>query len=450
MSDAERDPRIGQLVSGKYRIESLLGQGGMGRVYQAEHLELGGHVALKFLLNELANVEILQQRFRREATALARVRHPGVVSILDYGQHEGAAFMAMEYVRGVPLSSLLGDGCSPLPLHRIGDIYTQILDVLVAAHDSGVVHRDLKPDNVLLVGGEHERQYVKVLDFGLAAFQQKELNQDVKLTEAGIVQGTPTYMSPEQCRGQQVGPATDVYAWGAMLFYALAGTPPFTADDMAALMTQHLFVDPPLVEDVGYHRAITAGMERVVRSALEKREAQRPTALEIRQQFASALAGTDTESLKERAAEERILSAGLSRADRALTGVSSRPPRAQPYQNESVDFPRVIIWCHQNDAQAAALQSALSVAGMRVTLWIKAERPPAAVHDDPVRLYLIDASKGPEALADWPYTQPLVFGVAAAADTVAWVRAGAADISLQGGDAELTARKARRMLKRGR
>ncbi len=452
--DQAPDPRIGQQIASKYRIERVLGQGGMGRVYVATHLGLNASVALKFLLDEHTSVASLQERFRREASALSMVRHPGVVSILDFGEHEGRAYMAMEYVPGRPLSDLLGKEHPPLPLHQIGDIYKQLLDVLVAAHDKGVVHRDLKPDNVLLTGGNDQPVHVKVLDFGLAAFVHRGQASNAKLTEVGVVHGTPTYMSPEQCRGVDVGPETDVYAWGAMLFFALAGVPPFDSADMTTMMTQHLFVEPPAIADVGYMRHVSAGMERVVRDALCKRADQRPSAIQIRDRFAAALAGTDPDAMQRRAADERQTAAGLSRNDRALTGIAPPPDefRSLPAPNtaESLSYPRVVLWGTRDDPESLAMQTALSVAGMRVTPWNKETPPPDELHGDVVQLVVLHASRGTDALTH-KFTAPvLVLGVAHAADTASWIRAGASDLVLHSGDVDSAVRKARTVLRRKR
>ena len=459
-TDQEADPLLGQRIAQKYLITGLLGQGGMGRVYLAEHQGLGpgALVALKFLLSEYANVASLQERFKREAAALALVRHPGVVSIFDVGVHEGQAYMAMEYVPGISLDDLLGLDHLPMPLHRIGDLYMQLLDVLVAAHSKGVVHRDLKPDNVRITGVDGQLEYVKVLDFGLAAFTHPERVFDAKLTEVGIVQGTPTYMSPEQCRGLAVGIETDVYAWGAMLFYALAGVPPFVANDMAALLTNHMFVEPPFIADVGFKRAVSAGLERVVRDALSKRAEQRPTAAQMRDRFAAALAGTDPDALRQRSADDRQLAAGLSRDDRALTGIASRPeglrtsPSPEPIAAgaEVTDYPRVLLWGDADDPSLAALQTGLSVAGMRVTMWNKPEPPPAELHGDKIRLVVLAASRGTALVAECHPVPVLVVGVPEASETATWVQAGAGDLVLQGGDPDTAVRKARRMIQRRR
>jgi serine/threonine-protein kinase len=317
------DPRVGKVIADKYRIDARLAAGGIGRVYRATHLTLGEPVAMKFLLGHWSSSWELRERFRREAIALARLRHPAIVSVIDFGEDHGDLFMAMELVSGSPLSECIRG----LGLLRLGPIFDQILEVLEIAHESGIVHRDMKPDNVMVMAGDRADR-VKVLDFGLAQLSIKGEGKGPDVTEAGSIRGTPWYMSPEQAKGEVVDPKTDVYAVGVMLYEALVGKLPFEAADSVGAMTQHMFVPPAPFAEKNPDVKVSPGVEAVVMRALTKDRAARPSARELREQLAAALSGTDAISLLERAADERAKAASEDRSDRALTMVRGRTGRA--------------------------------------------------------------------------------------------------------------------------
>lgn len=433
----------GQVVAGKYRIGALIGAGGMGRVYQAHHLLLEGEVALKFLNRAASDSEVVRERFRREAQVLARLRHPGVVSVLDFGEHAGELYMAMEWVKGVSLAAEIEDPQKPLSLERIGALFDQLLDVLEVVHAAGVVHRDLKPENVMLMG-----ERLKVLDFGLA-LTEDAAGKTTRLTQTGSVQGTPHYMSPEQCRGAEVGPATDVYAVGCMLFEALAGVPPFDAMDTAGLMTQQMFVEAPLIASVGIKREIPMGLERVVQHAMTKSEAARPTALQFREALRLALAGKDADSQLARATQERLDAAMLNREARALGSVVER--RGVTSQQPD-GFPRVAVWT-DDEPTARALRDLLSVNGIRVTLRQGPDVPPTDVEGDPIRALVLTSADGQRAdiLRACNDSRPfMVVGVTDVQEVTHWIAKGAADVVLVQTAQDELAKKVKRMLKRKR
>jgi hypothetical protein len=452
------DPRLGIVLADKYVIDESIGKGGMGAVYRATHVDLGEPVAVKFLLGDWARTTEIRTRFRREAVALARLRHPGVVSILDFGEHEGDLFLVMELVRGKTLASCMKPDDAPMPLLRLGPIFDQLLQVLEATHAAKLVHRDIKPDNVMLTDTGDRTDRVKVLDFGLVRLDDG--NDGGKLTQTGQVQGTPHYMSPEQCRGVGIGSPTDVYAVGVMLYEALAGATPFQANDIAIMMAQHMFVDPPPIASVGYKRTVSRGLETVVREALFKRADDRPTAAELRDRLAAALKGTDPVSLAARAAEDKTRLAGLSRSDRAITGVR-RADVAVGVVAAGGDalagaHESVVLWL-PDGPRALALRDVLSVNGLSPVTHAGAEAPLDVLRAAPPTLVVVSAdSLGEERPRELRSHKPLartpilVIDAPGAAEISRLIRAGASDVTLVGAPDDEVLRKIQRLLRRGR
>jgi serine/threonine-protein kinase len=234
---------VGSVQAGRYRVEKLLGSGGMGAVYRAEHVHMRKFVALKVLHREMTLLPEVVKRFEREAVAAASITHPNVAAALDSGRlDDGAFYLVLEYVEGQSLSQLLARE-GPLTPERALRIMRQIADALAMAHSVGVVHRDLKPDNIMLVQREGIADFVKVLDFGIAKI--KETGEQPALTQLGTIFGTPEYMSPEQARGDHVDARSDLYTLGLILYEMLAGTSPFKDIDVVVVLTRHLTADPP-------------------------------------------------------------------------------------------------------------------------------------------------------------------------------------------------------------
>ncbi len=268
------DPLIGQTVSGKYFVHQLLGRGGMGDVYKATHLTLDRPVVLKLLKKSFLNDPSIVQRFHREARAASRLNHPNSVTIIDFGQtEEGTLFMAMEYLAGRSLARVIAEDY-PLAELRVIHIGNQILAALVEAHNLGIIHRDLKPDNVMLESRRDESDFVKVLDFGIAKLNEPG-DTGGKLTQAGIVCGTPGYMSPEQVRGDELDARSDLYAVGVILYEMLSGKLPFEADTPMGLVTKHLveMAPRPSVRRPGLE--ISPALEELVMRCLAKDREQR-------------------------------------------------------------------------------------------------------------------------------------------------------------------------------
>ncbi|HVH47412.1 MAG TPA: serine/threonine-protein kinase [Labilithrix sp.] len=267
---------VGQLVSGRYRIEKLIGEGGMGAVYLAEHTHMRKRVALKLLHAEMSKDEEVLARFRREAEAAAHVEHPNVAAATDFGQTEdGAFFLVLEYVEGTSLRDILRTGALGVP--RSLHVGRQIAFALERAHAAGIVHRDLKPENVMLVRKGDDPDFVKVLDFGIAKVEPSP-NRDATqpLTRLGTILGTPEYMAPEQALGETVGPGSDLYAVGVILYEMLTGLHPFDADDRMAVLSMHIVAPVPKMSDRNPAVDVPPPIEDLVRRLLEKDAKLRP------------------------------------------------------------------------------------------------------------------------------------------------------------------------------
>jgi serine/threonine-protein kinase len=258
---------LGKVIAGRYRLESRIGEGGMGIVYRARHVLIDRVVAVKLIRPDLRGETHLRAWMLREARAANRVDHAHIIDIHDIGEtDDGELYLVMEYLVGTPLSSELARG--PLPIHRGVDILEQMGAALSRAHDLGVVHRDLKSDNILLTHRGGRKDFVKILDFGLAA-----LAHDPRLAPKGAVFGTPEYMSPEQARGEQAGPHSDLYALGVLFFEMLTGQLPFRASERDTLLEMQRTTPAP--RPSGIRRDCHPVAERIVLRLLEKEPRKR-------------------------------------------------------------------------------------------------------------------------------------------------------------------------------
>jgi serine/threonine protein kinase len=263
---------VGEVLEGKYHIKDRLGQGGMGTVYRAHQSSMARDVAIKVLRPQFALNKIAIQRFLREARAASKLRHPNTITVYDSGQtDEGHLFLVMEMLQGTPLSDVLGRETRMAP-ERAAHVLAQICDSLSEAHEKGIIHRDMKAENVFLERTAGNPEHVKVLDFGIAKMTEET---NTMATATGMICGTPAYMSPEQAMGRDLTPSSDVYALGVLLFEMLVGTRPFSGSSPMEVMLKHINDPmPPLPDGIGGgHRAeLTALLE----SLLEKKAAARP------------------------------------------------------------------------------------------------------------------------------------------------------------------------------
>src|ERR687884_589838 len=270
------DRLIGQVLAGKYRIDEKIDEGGMGCVYRATHVLMEKTVAVKVLHPALAADDKIVARFTREAKAASRISHPHAIVVTDFGESEnGVVYLVMEYLRGRTLKEVIrAEG--PMALERATEIVRQVGGALEAAHEQGVVHRDLKSDNIMLEetgGGD----WAKVLDFGIAKIQETERSvheTDPGLTAPNLIIGTPQYMSPEQCsQASDIDARSDIYSFGVIIFEMLTGHVPFSGDSPTAIMLKHLQEPPPSVLEE--RKDVPAAVGRVVARALAKRPADR-------------------------------------------------------------------------------------------------------------------------------------------------------------------------------
>jgi len=314
------DSLIGELFDNRYRIERRIGTGGMADVFLARDETLGRRVAIKILAERYAQDDAFLERFRREATAAAGLSHPNIVSVYDRGQASGTSYIAMEYLNGPTLKDEITSR-APLPEAEVVNWATQALDALEFAHRQGVVHRDIKPHNMVLT----DEGRLKVTDFGIARAANV-----AQMTEVGSIVGTAQYLSPEQARGLDVGPQSDLYSMGIVLYEMLTGELPFNGDSAVEIAMKQVSDPPPSIRKK--NRLVSEGLEQVVMRALSKDPAlrhrsARQMAEELRRVSRGGAASSDTQMAT------RILTGGAEAVQAytgAQTSVLQPPARRRP------------------------------------------------------------------------------------------------------------------------
>ncbi len=340
---------VGTTLDGKYRIDRLLGEGGMGAVFEAYHLLIGRKLAVKVLFPEIAENPEIVTRFYNEARTAAGIGHEHIIDITDMGFHGHSPYIVMEHLEGRSLTAHM-EG-RQLPCDEASDILIQVLDALSAVHAQSVIHRDLKPDNIFLVKRKKEPNFVKILDFGISKLKTPKM-QEMALTRTGTILGTPFYMAPEQAAGRkEQDHRIDIYAVGVILYEMLTGKLPFTAENYNALMVAILTEDP--VNPRVYNPGIPQEMEDIILTAMAKEpEARFPGAGE----FGEALEPFSSASDSGVSARYAAPAVDLAQADTAA--VATPPPQGAP---SAVDWS-----ISKSDAKPAARGRKGLIAGLAV------------------------------------------------------------------------------------
>jgi serine/threonine-protein kinase len=399
---ALHDPLIGAVLGERYRILSRLGAGGMGAVYRAEHSTLRRDVAVKVLLPEMGSKDEFVRRFQREAESASRLAHVNIIGVTDFGRSpEGLLFLVMEYLDGEALSALIRRG--PIPLARAAGIFGQILDGLGHAHAAGIVHRDLKPDNIMLVEREGRPDVVKLLDFGIAKVTDPEDHREA-LTQAGVIFGTPEYLSPEQALGETVDARADLYAAGVILYEMLTGRRPFESDDKVKIISMHLSHSVPGIETLKLDFEVSRPVTELVMQSLEKQRDQRfLSAAAFRAALADALAASPPQ------VPAAVPAAGSSQVATVVDGRAASRPRPRPggagdpgavataaETTARSELARRRRWPRPRRRALAALAATLGVAALGGYVLTHRTRP---VHSPVVKARVPEVAPAPPELA---------------------------------------------------
>lgn len=280
---------VGERFAQKYVIESLIGRGGMGRLYKARHVHTDKVVAIKVLLPQFAADRRVARLFQEEAKAASALDHPNIVRILDYGATESShSFIVMDYIEGTTLEALLRERI--LTINEFYDIFDQICNALIAAHSKDIIHCDIKPGNIVLINNSSGAYTVKLIDFGLAKIlPPPQTSVQMQLTDSFDICGSPAYMSPEQCRGSKLDARSDLYSVGCVMYESLSGHLAAPGISVMECVSKHLEETPPTFSEVCPERRISQSIEKLIFNLLEKDRALRTqTAVHLKSDIASS------------------------------------------------------------------------------------------------------------------------------------------------------------------
>jgi len=354
----------GQTLLGRYTILKKLGEGGMGTVYMCEHATIGKKFAVKVLSYELAHKEDLRERFLQEARAASMISQENVVEISDFGDTpDGSVFFVMEFLQGEDLSDTVKDH-GRLPWARVKPIMIQICRALGAAHDAGIIHRDMKPENCYRIKRGKNDDFIKVLDFGIAKVTSEDETEGKGLTRTGMIFGTPEYMSPEQAQGAKPDHRVDVYAVGVIMYELLTGRVPFTADTFMGILTKHMFEVPEAPSSVVPDADIPPEVEAIILKAMQKDRELRFSSMA---EMAEAIEAVGTGAAAVNVVSENI--ARPSTGEMAFTGgrptpmPGTMPPVTAQYQEPAKSNKGLVIGIIGGLALVAAGVGALMAFG---------------------------------------------------------------------------------------
>jgi len=322
-----QDAMIGQLIGGRYRVTGVLGEGGMGIVYVGEQ-QMGStirKVAIKTLHQHLSKDPAVLARFHRECGTVAQLEHPNTIKFYDFGATaDGTLYIAMEFVAGHSLADVVQQG--PMAPDRVIKIMRQVCGALDEAHMQGIIHRDLKPENIVLADRAGEKDFVKVLDFGIAArTESADAQKEAKLTQQGMVLGTPPYMSPEQFTGKALDARSDIYSLAVMSYEMLTGKLPFEADTPWQWATQHMTAQPIPFEVSAPAKHLPDGMRHAILRGLSKEREQRPSTA---REFFTELSDGGRMTVEANPAETAAAARTGTAAMEAVPGFAAAPAQA--------------------------------------------------------------------------------------------------------------------------
>jgi serine/threonine-protein kinase len=375
---AENPALVGSTLADRFRLLGVIGEGGMGQVFRAEQLGTGETVALKLLHPEFSGVDQAVQRFQREGLVTTQLSHPNIVKFVEFGEWNGRLYLAMELLAGKSLAELLARDASGvgrrMTLRRTMEIMRPVLSALHYAHGLGVVHRDLKPENIMVIPrhGLFSHESVKLLDFGIAKIGEETKGATHKLTQVGLVLGTPGYMSPEQAMGQAADVRTDIYSCGVLLYEMLTGHRPFEGDTGLDIIKMQLISEPRSFQSVAPKVRIPPAVERVVRRAMAKEPAHR---------FQSAKA---LQEAFEHAIDDQGVSALINGTEKTVLATPAAPARPSPWTRAAIIVAAIGILLGEHLPRAAAKVDRGPAGGDNpVAVREHARRPAPPVAHDP-------------------------------------------------------------------